>query len=110
MRNQYDHLRHTVTSVRRLEELVRQLRRRNWLPPAKVAIEAEGRILVVHPEHDLGEARDAAAHAATALTIAARLMSLARGGTEQPGASNRPRPPVSATALRASASTSDGGP
>src|SRR5713226_4152779 len=110
MRYQHDHLRHSVCPAARLQELVRQLRRRDQHEAELVAVEAESRIHVLDPQHYLGQACARPSHAAIAETIAARLMSLARGGTEQPGASSRPRPPVSATARRASASTSGGGP
>src|ERR1700731_854469 len=110
MWDENDHLGHAVRPASRLQKFVRQLRRREELEPELVAIEPKGRVHVLDPQHDLGKAGDRVRHAAIAETTAARLMSLARGGTEQPGASSRPRPPVSATARRASASTSGGGP
>src|SRR6266851_4132438 len=94
-------------SVRR--KVAVRLGRRDELEPELVAIELEGRLHVGDPQHDLGESFDSA-HAATPVTIAARLVSRTRGGTEQPGAMSNPRPPVSSIALRASASILAGGP
>src|SRR5450759_2633103 len=109
MRNKHDHLGNSEGALTCAEELVRQLRRRDQDQAEYVAIEIQRRVHISHPEHDLGETGHPA-HAASADTIAARLVSFARVGTEQPGASSSPRPPVSATARRASASTSEGGP
>ena len=108
--HEHDHLRHPIGPGGRFQELTGKLWRRDDLEPELVALEVQRLLDVMHPKHDLGQPNDDAAHAVTAETIAARLMSLARGGTEQPGASSKPRPPVSATARRASASTSSGGP
>src|SRR5229473_5721740 len=107
---EHDHLRHSIPAVTGAQELVRQRRRRNELESEQVPIEMQRRVHVAHPEDDLRQAGDGSPQAATASPIATRLMSRTRGGTEQPGASRRPRPPVSAIARRASACTSDGGP
>jgi len=109
VRHQHDHLRHPIGAGARFQELVRQLRWRDDLEPEQVTVEMQGRLQVPHPKHDLGKAGDHY-HAATADTIAARFTSFARVGTEHPGASSNPRPPVSAIARLASASTSAGGP
>src|SRR5438445_867129 len=110
MGHEHDHLRHSLITLPGTEEFVGQCRRRDDLQPEQVPIEMQRRIHVAHPEHDLRETGDCPTQAATASPIATRLMSRTRGGTEQPGASSRPRPPVSAIARLASAWTSDGGP
>src|SRR4029077_7286648 len=110
MGHEHDHLRPSFVAIPSAKELVGQCRRRDELQAEQVTIEMHRRIHVPHPEHDLREAGDRTAHAATASPIATRLMSRTRGGTEQPGASSKPRPPVSAIARLASAWTSDGGP
>jgi len=66
--------------------------------PKPIAIEMKRGVHVVDPQHDLGETGDPA-HAAIAVTIAARFASLARVGTEQPGASSNATARVSSTAL-----------
>ena len=108
MRDQHDHLGYAAR-LRDHQELVRHLGRRDYLEPELVAIELQRRLHVGDPQHDLGEPFHAA-HAATAVTIAARFVSRTRGGTEQPGAISSPRPPVSSMARRASASIFGGGP
>src|SRR4029077_1965591 len=110
MRDQHYHLGYARAALAGAKELVRQLGQRDQLEAEPINVERQRRVHVVHPEDDLPQALHAARHAAGADTIAARLMSFARGGTEQPGASSNPRPLVSATARRASASTSSGGP
>src|SRR5207245_3529271 len=110
MGHEHDHLRHSFITLPGTQELVGQLRRRDDLQPEQVSVEMKRFIHVAHPEHDLRETGDCPTQAATASPIATRLMSRTRGGTEQPGASSRPRPPVSAIARLASAWTSDGGP
>src|ERR1700682_2964717 len=109
MRHQHDHLGHSEAALAGAQELVRELGWRHQLEAETVLIEMQRRGHVVDPQHDLRETRNAV-HDAIADTIAARFASLARVGTEQPGASSKPRPPVSSTACRASASTSAGGP
>src|SRR6266540_6522742 len=91
------------------QELVGHLQRREQLEPEPVSIELHRPFDVGDPPHDLGETFDLA-HAATAPAIAARCSSRTRGGTEHPGARSSPRPPVSETAARASASILAGGP
>src|SRR5450631_3787921 len=110
VRHEHDHLRHPVRASPCPQKFVWELGWRNNLEPEQIAIEMQGPLHIAHPQHDLRETRNEPAHAATADAMAARLTSLARVGTEQPGASNRPRPSVSAIARRASASTSAGGP
>src|SRR5260370_20168065 len=110
MRNEHDRLRHSRVARAGAKELVRQLRRRAKLESEPVTVKMQRRLHVIHQEDDLRQALHAPGHAARAATIAARFMSFARVGTEHPGASSNPRPPVSATARRASASTSRGGP
>src|SRR5882672_5645430 len=108
MWDQHDHL-GNPSRVGDHQEFIGQLGGRDDLQPELVAVELERRLHIGDPQHDLSEAFDFA-HAAIAATIAARFASFARVGTEQPGARSRPRPPVSAIALRASAATSCGGP
>src|SRR5712692_58560 len=110
MRNQHDHLGHTMLTRGCSEELDRELDRRDDLQTEEVAVEVERGVHIADPQHDLGEPGDDAAHAATAEIIAARFASLVCGETEHPGASSSPRPSVAAIARRASASTSPGGP
>src|SRR5467141_552200 len=66
MRHQHDHLRHTVASLPRAKEFVRQLRQRDDLEPEQVPIEMERGIHVANPQHDLCETGDSSTHAATA--------------------------------------------
>src|SRR6266852_893122 len=110
MRDQHDHLRHAVRARARAQELVWQLRRRYHLEPEQVAIEMERGLHVARPHDDLGEPGYGPAQVAIAAAIAARFASRVRGGTEQPGATSKPRPPVSPTTRRTSDSISDGGP
>src|ERR1700687_6056225 len=109
MWHQHDHLGHSRGTFARAKELVREFLRGDQLESEHVPVKAQSRVDVLHPQHDLRETRDAA-HAAMAVSIAARWTSWSRGVTENPGASSSPRPPVSATARRASVSTSGGGP
>src|ERR1700687_672048 len=109
MRHQHDHLGHPGRTFARTQKFVWQLWRRDDLEAEHVPVKMERRLDVAHPQHDLRETRNPT-HAASAVTIAARLTSLARGGTEHPGARSKPRPPASSTARRASVSTSCGGP
>src|SRR5213082_1369307 len=60
-------------------------------------------------QHDLGQTLNTT-HAATANITASRLASRTRGGTEHPGASSNPRPPVSRIARWASVLIFDAGP
>src|SRR5260370_10001796 len=110
MRDEHDHLGHSITAIPGAQELVGQARRRNHLETEEVAVEMQGRVHVAHPEHDLGETGDRTLQAATASLIATRLISRTRGATDQPGATSSPRPPVSAIARFPSACTSAGGP
>src|SRR5690348_9590924 len=91
------------------KKFVGHLRRRDQLEAEVLSIERERYLDVGRPQDDLGDALYVT-HAATAEIIAARLVSRTRGGTEQPGASTSPRPPVSSTARRASSSIRGGGP
>src|SRR3989442_7023504 len=100
VRYEHDHL-GNPTRFRHHQELVGQLRWRHYLEPKAIAIELERSLHVGDPQHDLGEPFDFA-HAATGDVIASRFASRTRGGIEQPGASNKPRPPVTLIALSAS--------
>src|SRR5438046_1035762 len=108
MRDQDDHLRDPA-ALGDHQELVGQLRWRHALEPEHVAVELQRRLHVGHPQYDLGESLDPA-HAAIPVIISARLASRTRGGTEQPGATSKPRPPVSSTATRTSSSIFVAGP
>src|SRR6266567_1025198 len=110
VRYQHDHLRNSVRPRAGAQEFVRQLRRRHHLEPEQIPIEMERALHVAHPQNDLREPGDRPGHVAIAAAIAARFASRVRGGTEQPGATSRPRPPVSPTTRRTSASISGGGP
>src|SRR5690242_5645188 len=102
--DEHDHFRNPA-GRRHPQEFVGQRWGRDDLHPEHVAIELQRRLHVGDPQHDLRQTFDSA-HAA----IASRFKSRTRGGTEQPGASNKPRPPVSSAARSASALTFDGGP
>src|SRR4030088_308652 len=93
VRDQHDHLRDPSSGLGDLQELDRQLWRRDDFKPKTIAIELKRRLHIAHPQNNFGESCDAchAATAATAETIASRLASRTRGGNEQPGASNSPR-------------------
>src|SRR5437762_9878634 len=51
MRDQHDHLRHSVRTGPCAKELVRQLRRRYHLQPEQIAVEMERGLHVAHPQN-----------------------------------------------------------
>src|SRR5262249_33875298 len=111
VRHQHDHLRDRALARAGPQEAVRKLRRRDHRQAEEVAVERQGPVHVAHPQHDLAEVEHRPAHAAAASIIARRFASGACGGTEQPGATRRPRPPsVAAIAARTWAAIASGGP
>src|ERR1700716_223820 len=90
VRHEHDHLGHRALARACSQEAVWQLGRRDHLEAEEVAVEGERTIHVVCPQHDLSQVEHRPAHAAAASIISARFDSLARGGTEQPGARSSP--------------------
>src|SRR5207248_2548209 len=94
MGNQHDHLGNRPLARPRPQELVAQLGRADHRQPKQVSVEAERAVEVAHPQHDLGQVAGGRGYAASAMAL--RCASRARGGTEQPGATSTPTPPVAA--------------